>query len=175
MVSLRSTSGSGSNGANAPGVIRVLLDRVFDPEIPTLTIAELGILRETRVVGDMVTVVITPTYSGCPAMDEIEFNIKKTLADAGHETVCVEVQLMPPWSTAWITPSGREKLRTAGIAPPSPVLLDESGACGHVGRPYCPRCAALDSELVSQFGTTACKALYRCNSCLEPFEYFKCI
>jgi len=166
---------SDSYEADAPETVLALLDGVCDPEIPTLTIAELGVLRNARIDDDVVTVVITPTYIGCPAMHEIELNIKAILAGAGYRTVNIKTQLTPAWSSDRITSSGREKLKKAGIAPPIRMSPDKSAVCRHMSRPVCPRCTASDSELVSQFGSTACKAMYRCNSCLEPFEYFKCI
>jgi ring-1,2-phenylacetyl-CoA epoxidase subunit PaaD len=148
-----------------------LLESVHDPEIPSLTIEDLGVLRSARVSGDTVEVVITPTYSGCPAMDVIEADIKKCLSSNGFGNVLVTTRLAPAWTTEWLTEKGREILKKSGIAPPS--------RCGNVNFPEnriieCPMCDSKSVELLSQFGTTACKALYRCQTCLEPFDYFKC-
>lgn len=141
--------------------IWALLDAVKDPEIPALSIWELGILRAVEMAGDEVVVTITPTYSGCPAMDAVTENIQTALAAAGYEHCRIEMQWAPAWSTSWMSPAGREKLRTYGIAPPGESVL------------RCPHCDSRQVELVSEFGSTACKALYRCQSCLEPFDYFK--
>ncbi len=162
---------------NAAGTARRdlpgLLEAVCDPEIPGLSIADLGILREAQAEGDVATVVITPTYSGCPAMGVIEEDIRAVLATAGYREVRIETRLAPAWTTDWLTPRGRAHLRLNGIAPPLP-----RPACGHhaaVGPVPCPRCAGSDTECLSEFGSTACKALYRCRTCREPFDYFKCL
>ena len=138
-----------------------LLDAVKDPEIPVLSIWELGILRGLEMQGDEVVVIITPTYSGCPAMDAVTEDIVSALAAAGYTKSRIEMQWAPAWSTSWMSPEGREKLRNYGIAPPGDQALS------------CPHCNSSDVDLVSEFGSTACKALYRCQSCLEPFDYFK--
>ena len=155
--------------------IHALLDGVCDPEIPVLTIADLGILRDVRIAGEGVTVVITPTYSGCPAMRAIEADIKATLTRAGCTTVAIETQLTPAWTTDWLSAAGREKLRAIGIAPPALASQDKRALRGGSIVIACPQCGAHDTELISQFGSTTCKALYRCRDCLEPFDYFKCI
>lgn len=144
-----------------------------DPEIPVLTIMDLGIVRDVA-VNDGVVVTMTPTYIGCPATEVIERSVVETLHSHGVEAVSIDRVLSPPWTTDWISAEGREKLRTYGIAPP------EKGAGKrallHSDRSIaCPRCDSLDTSLVSEFGSTACKASYKCKSCLEPFEYFKCI
>lgn len=137
---------------------------VVDPEIPVLTIADLGVLREVAVSGDQVEVTITPTYSGCPATLAIEQAIRAALDGAGFGRVAVRTVLSPAWSTDWITPEGHEKLRAYGIAPPTPG-----------GGPVeCPRCGSAQTEEVSRFGSTPCKAQWRCRDCLEPFDRFKC-
>ena len=156
-----------AQGAVDLKAIRALLDGVCDPEIPALTIADLGILRDVRMAGEVVTVVITPTYSGCPAMRAIEEDIKAVLVRAGYANIVIETQLAPAWTTDWLNAAGREKLRAFGIAPPACASHDDSIVC--------PQCGSQDTELISQFGSTACKALYRCRDCLEPFDYFKCI
>lgn len=136
--------------------------RVVDPEIPVLTIADLGILRDVDVEEGRVVVTITPTYSGCPAMRRIEDDVRAAFARAGHERVEVRTVLSPAWSTDWITEEGRRKLEEFGIAPP--------GAEHEV---LCPRCRADRPHLVARFGSTACKALMVCSSCGEPFDWFK--
>ena len=134
---------------------------VCDPEIPVLTIADLGVLRAVRPDGDSVEVVITPTYTGCPAMDAIATDIRAALHAAGIAGR-VHVTLSPAWTTDWLSADGRRKLAEYGIAPPTP------------GPAACPRCASADTELLSAFGSTACKALWRCRTCREPFDVFKC-
>jgi ring-1,2-phenylacetyl-CoA epoxidase subunit PaaD len=142
-------------------VIAELLEQVRDPEIPDLSIADLGILRRVEVTGTDVEVVITPTYSGCPAMDQIRSEISRVLAQNGYR-VSIETSYFPPWTTDQISPEGRAKLAQAGIAPPGP-------------RPeaHCPRCQASGAATVSEFGSTACKALLVCAGCGEPFHQFK--
>jgi ring-1,2-phenylacetyl-CoA epoxidase subunit PaaD len=143
-----------------------LLDQVTDPEIPVVSIWDLGIVQDIRVEAGTTTVVITPTYSGCPAMTEIRQNILKTLNSHVCGDLKVAVRLSPAWTTDWMSPEGREQLRQHGIAPPE-GRSDRS--------PCCPRCGSPDTTLMSEFGSTACKALFRCQSCSEPFDYFKCI
>jgi ring-1,2-phenylacetyl-CoA epoxidase subunit PaaD len=153
-----------------------------DPELPMLTISDLGILRDVRVAGDEVTVTITPTYSGCPAMREIGADISQRLRRAGFDHVTVRTQLAPPWSSDWITADGRRKLAEAGIAPPSPapsrsgpvpLTLGRSPATGGPPAPGCPRCGSPLTRRTAQFSATACKSLYRCDACDEPFEAVK--
>ena len=152
---------------------------VPDPELPMVTVADLGILREVREDGDTVTVVITPTYSGCPAMREIGRDLRRRLQEAGYQDVTVRTELSPPWTTDWITDEGRRKLAAAGIAPPGaaarraaagPVPLTLTPAPRSVP---CPRCGSAQTRETSRFSGTACKALYRCEQCLEPFEHVK--
>jgi ring-1,2-phenylacetyl-CoA epoxidase subunit PaaD len=144
-----------------------------------VTVADLGILREVREDGDTVTVVITPTYSGCPAMREIGHDLRRRLQEAGYLDVTVRTELSPPWTTDWITREGRRKLAAAGIAPPGaaarrvpagPVPLTLTPAPRSVA---CPRCGSAQTLETSRFSGTACKALYRCEQCLEPFEHVK--
>jgi ring-1,2-phenylacetyl-CoA epoxidase subunit PaaD len=143
---------------------------VVDPEIRVLTIEELGVLRSVTVEeSGRVTVTITPTYSGCPAMDVIRSDIRTALAGAGHPDVEVLTQLAPAWSTDLISQSGRAKLAAAGIAPPAPV----AGPVRIALSTRCPRCGSLDTERLSAFGSTACKALWRCRACREPFDEIK--
>ena len=147
-----------------------LLSSVVDPEIPVLTLQDLGVLRDITVVDGEVKVTITPTYAGCPAMETMRADIESTLAAAGYEQVTVEQNLSPAWSTDWMSKGGREKLRAYGIAPPV------STACGQSsGQIECPQCNSTEVKLISEFGSTACKALYQCQDCREPFDYFKCI
>jgi ring-1,2-phenylacetyl-CoA epoxidase subunit PaaD len=140
---------------------------VVDPEIRALTIADLGILRDVSVDGERVTVTITPTYSGCPAMDVIRADIRQALTAAGYSDVEVRTSLSPAWTTDWISDAGRAKLAAAGIVPPGrgvvPLRLSVR----------CPRCGSPDTEELSRFGSTACKALWRCRACAEPFERVK--
>jgi len=148
-----------------------------DPEIPTLTIDDLGILRSVDYSPDRGTVVtITPTYSGCPAMREIAADVQARLHRAGFERVTVAVQLSPPWSTDWITAEGHRKLAAVGIAPPSAAPRRTGPVPLSLGRPppvACPRCGSLDTRLTAQFSATACKSLHRCTACGEPFEAVK--
>lgn len=152
---------------------QAVLETVGDPELPFLTIGEMGILRDVRLTGDALEVVITPTYSGCPAMDIIAVDITTALAKAGFVNVRISRALSPAWTTDWLTPAARDKLRANGIAPPERAqgkraLFAES----HV---TCPACGSKSTERVSEFGSTPCKAHYRCRACREPFQYFKCI
>ncbi|MGI9437001.1 MAG: 1,2-phenylacetyl-CoA epoxidase subunit PaaD [Geminicoccaceae bacterium] len=146
---------------------------VLDPEVPCVTVADLGILRGVEVEGDVAIARVTPTYSGCPAVLAIELSIEAALAKAGFEAR-IERVLSPPWTTDWITKEGREKLRAFGIAPP---VAGGSSIRALFGETTiaCPRCGAEATEKVSEFGSTACKAHYRCTACSEPFDYFKCI
>lgn len=149
------------------------LAEVPDPEIPVLTIMDLGIVRDVR-CDDGIVVSLAPTYSGCPATEVIESSVIAALEDRGLTEVSIERVLSPPWTTDWISDAGRDKLRVYGIAPP-----EKGGSKRELlhGSPTvaCPRCASEDTEQVSEFGSTACKAAYRCKACLEPFEYFKCL
>jgi len=139
------------------------LSAVPDPEIPVLTITDLGIVRDVT-IGEEVTVDLSPTYSGCPATEVIEQSVIDALHENGVDDVVIKRVLSPAWTTDWITEDGREKLRKYGIAPPSQSL-----------EIACPQCDSLNTERVSEFGSTACKASWRCCDCLEPFEYFKCL
>jgi ring-1,2-phenylacetyl-CoA epoxidase subunit PaaD len=146
---------------------------VVDPEIPVLTIADLGVLREVTLRDDGgVEVAITPTYSGCPAMSTIAFDIAVALERAGFPDASVRAVLSPAWTTDWMSEEGRRKLRDYGIAPPLPA--SSRRALFGVQQVACPQCGSGDTELLSEFGSTSCKALWRCKSCREPFDYFKC-
>ena len=152
-----------------------ILQSVTDPEIPVLTLEDMGIIRDINISKDgRVEVVITPTYTGCPAMDLISVNIKSALMESGIENVEVSSTLSPAWSTDWLSEEGRRKLKEYGIAPPEKAT-GKSALLGLDGGVTCPRCNSTNTRLISEFGSTACKALYQCNECLEPFDYFKCI
>jgi ring-1,2-phenylacetyl-CoA epoxidase subunit PaaD len=152
-----------------------ILERVTDPEIPVLTIEDLGILKDVSLSDDgTVIVTITPTYNGCPAMDMIRVHIKSALQDSGYHQVEIITVLEPAWTTDWITAAGRQKMMEYGIAPPAENSHDLSFTHGNLPTVQCPQCHSSDTVMVSRFGSTACKALYKCNACLEPFDYFKC-
>jgi ring-1,2-phenylacetyl-CoA epoxidase subunit PaaD len=151
-----------------------ILESVPDPEIPVISIFELGILRDVEIDGDTVKVFITPTYNGCPAMDMITVNIKAALADHNVHNVKVISLIDPIWTTDWITAEGRRKLLEYGIAPPAQKTTDSSFIHGMAPDVACPLCHSKNTQMISRFGSTACKALYKCNDCLEPFDYFKC-
>ena len=144
---------------------------VNDPEIPVLSVADLGILRDARVEDGRAVVVITPTYSGCPAMGTITEDLERALHAAGWADVRVELVLQPAWTTDWMTPEGRAKLEEYGIAPPSGRAAAGPVRLGLAVK--CPRCHSLNTREMTRFGSTACKALHVCNECLEPFDYFK--
>lgn len=155
--------------------IQEILAAINDPEIPVLSITDMGIVREVVVDNKQVTVRITPTYTGCPAMDMISATIKMELMAAGYPEVTVEQVISPAWTTDWMTESGKQKLKDYGIAPPNPrqqVCRDELFAPDEAVQ--CPHCNSWHTERISEFGSTACKALYKCEECKEPFDYFKC-
>ncbi|MGX1170086.1 ring-1,2-phenylacetyl-CoA epoxidase subunit PaaD [Bradyrhizobium sp. USDA 372] len=145
---------------------------VVDPEIPVLTIADLGVLRDVVLDGDHVEVAITPTYSGCPAMNMIALEIEVALESAGFHQPKVRTVLSPAWTTDWMSEEGREKLRAYGIAPPQ--ASSSRRALFGAQTVACPQCGSDKTELLSEFGSTSCKALWRCKACREPFDYFKC-
>lgn len=164
--------------------LRAALAEVVDPEIPVLTIEDLGVLRDVSVdPSGKVTVTITPTYSGCPAIDAIRESVQAVLRRHGYSDASVRTVLAPAWSSDWITDAGRRKLREFGITPPGPADRAGSGPVFVELRPpeatpaevSCPRCGSADTRELSRFGSTACKALWACNACLEPFDYFKAI
>ncbi len=141
------------------------LDEVPDPEIPVISVVDLGIVRDVEWKGDTLEVAVTPTYSGCPATRVISMDIETALRDKGIDKLTIRTQISPPWTTDWLSDKGRAKLEDYGIAPPR--------AAGGPAR--CPRCQGENLEKISQFGSTPCKAHWRCRDCLEPFDYFKCI
>lgn len=148
-----------------PAEIWAWLDAVPDPEIPVISVVDLGIVRDVAWKGDVLEVAVTPTYSGCPATSVIAMDIETALRDHGIADVSIRSQLSPPWTTDWLSDKGRAALERYGIAPPSPAG----------GPSACPRCGSAKVSRVSQFGSTPCKAAWRCDDCLEPFDYFKCI
>ena len=152
-----------------------LLGEVMDPEVPVLSVIDLGIVREIKDGEDDVEVIITPTYSGCPAMDVIRSNIQMHLLANGYKNVKVTQTLSPPWTTEWMTEEGKRKLKEYGIAPPNPKqqVCDSKLFDAHEGV-QCPHCDSYHTRRISEFGSTACKALYSCDDCREPFDYFKC-
>ncbi len=153
-----------------------LLSEIPDPEIPVITIVELGVIRNIDVINDTdIQLTITPTYSGCPAMKQIEDDVRKKLMKNGFSSVKINTIFSPPWTTDWLTPEAKEKLQKYGIAPPEHTTEDKSWLTGVAKSVTCPRCKSKNTKLISQFGSTACKALYQCQDCLEPFDYFKCI
>ena len=150
--------------------VHKVLSNVCDPEIPVLSLQDLGVLREVRLEDDVVQITITPTYAGCPALEVMRADIETAMAEAGYQKVEIKQRLSPAWTTDWMSSEGRKKLRAYGIAPPA------STACGKNASPIeCPQCNSDDVKKISEFGSTACKALYQCRACLEPFDYFKCI
>ncbi|MCB0522483.1 MAG: phenylacetate-CoA oxygenase subunit PaaJ [Lewinellaceae bacterium] len=151
-----------------------ILTTVTDPEIPVLTVMDLGIIRDVQVSADgAVKVVITPTYTGCPAMHAIEVNIRSVLQENGFDNVNVTTVLSPAWTTDWLTEDGKRKLKEYGIAPPV-GSADKNSLLGEALKIECPQCGSTNTKMISQFGSTACKSLFRCLDCLEPFDYFKC-
>lgn len=157
--------------ANNIAQIRKILNEVTDPEIPVLTIDDLGIIRDVKLNGDEVEVIITPTYTGCPAMDMIAMNIKLALIENGYQKIKITSVLSPAWTTDWMSEAGKRKLKEYGIAPPHSTTWS-GGVSDHVVE--CPQCHSSNTKCISEFGSTACKALYQCNDCKEPFDYFKC-
>lgn len=158
-------------GAYTKEEVMSYLSEIADPEIPVVSIREIGMLREVHINGDDCEVVLTPTYTGCPAMGIIEADIKALLHKKGVPKVTVTMIYDPAWTTDWIPEDAKEKMRAYGIAPPV-------RSCGNVAATernvICPRCGSEDTKVISRYGSTACKALYRCANCQEPFEYFKC-
>ncbi len=152
-----------------------ILETVYDPEVPVLSVVDLGLIREVNLFDDIVSVTITPTYSGCPAMDVIRINIRLALLENGFKNITINSVLSPAWTTDWMSENGKQKLKEYGIAPPHyqqqvcmPDVFQKEEAI------QCPHCNSYHTALISQFGSTACKALYKCEDCKEPFDYFKC-
>lgn len=151
-----------------------LLREVKDPEVPVLSITDLGIVRDVQVSGGDIKIIITPTYSGCPAMDTIQMDIRLKLIEKGFRQVSIEQRLSPAWTTDWMSEEGKRKLKEFGIAPPNPKQQFCREEMFRQEAVQCPRCDSFHTELISQFGSTACKAMYRCLDCKEGFDYFKC-
>jgi ring-1,2-phenylacetyl-CoA epoxidase subunit PaaD len=151
-----------------------ILDQVSDPEIPVLSIMDMGVVRSAVINKGIVKVEITPTYSGCPAMDVIGDDIKKALKDAGFDSQ-IDLILFPAWTTDWITSKGRKALEDYGIAAPLDAIADKEALLGNKKIVKCTHCGSTNTRLVSQFGSTACKAQFQCEDCQEPFDYFKCL
>ena len=139
-----------------------LLETIPDPEIPVISVVELGVVRDIKIENEKISVIVTPTYSGCPAIQQMQDDIKQTLIDNGLKNFEIVTQLSPAWTTDWMSKETKEKLKKYGIAPPENII-------------ECPQCNSKNIEIISEFSSTACKALYRCNQCLEPFDYFKCL
>lgn len=157
--------------------IQEILDEVCDPEIPVLSIVDLGIVRNIKVTqeNNAIEITITPTYTGCPAMDVISMNIKMLLLQNGFKNITIKTVLAPAWTTDWMSEAGKQKLKAYGIAPPHTT----QSVCAHDAFQkeqaiQCPHCNSWHTQLISNFGSTACKALYKCETCKEPFHYFKC-
>src|SRR5687767_6727162 len=152
-----------------------ILKDIPDPEVPVLTVLDLGIVRDVLLHNDEAEVIITPTYSGCPAMDMIAMNIRLALLENGYKNVKITTVLSPAWTTDWMSEEGKRKLKEYGIAPPNPrqQVCDENLFAPHEAV-QCPHCDSWHTRRISEFGSTACKALYQCNDCKEPFDYFKC-
>lgn len=156
-----------------------LLEEVKDPEVPVLSIIDLGIVRQVKVIPEKngtaeVQLTITPTYSGCPALDVIQMDIRLKLIEKGYRQVKISQSLSPAWTTDWMTEEGKQKLKDYGIAPPNPKQQFCKIEMFREEAVQCPRCNSYHTEMISQFGSTACKALYRCLDCHEAFDYFKC-
>ncbi len=151
-----------------------ILETVSDPEVPVLTVVDLGVIRKVEEQEGKLAIVITPTYSGCPAMNVIEMNIRIALAAEGYPDAQISTVLSPAWTTDWMSEAGKQKLKAYGIAPPVGGVVDKSALFAEPKKIPCPICDSLDTEMISQFGSTACKAHHKCNTCLEPFDYFKC-
>ena len=157
-------------------VVWELLRQIPDPEIPVLSILDLGIVRKVHEEDEILVITITPTYSGCPAMNQFEDDIVVKLNESGFDAVKVEMTYDPPWTTDWINEEAKKRLEDYGIAPPLKGTQDKGVLFKEeVKNVRCPVCKSKNTSLISQFGSTACKALYKCDECLEPFDYFKCI
>lgn len=155
--------------------IKSVLDTVMDPEVPVLSVIDLGIVRDIVVAENQTEIIITPTYSGCPAMDVIRANIKMELLANGFTNIKITTVLSPAWTTDWMTEDGKKKLKAYGIAPPNPKqIVCQTDLFAAEEAIECPHCHSYHTHRVSEFGSTACKALYVCDTCKEPFDYFKC-
>ena len=157
-----------------------ILETVMDPEVPVLSVIDLGIIRDVKLLPQgqdnyKTEIVITPTYSGCPAIDAISFDIRLKLLEHGYRDIVITNCLSPAWTTDWMSEAGKEKLRVFGIAPPNPKqIVCDTALFAEAEAVQCPICNSYHTRLISRFGSTACKALYQCQDCKEPFDYFKC-
>lgn len=151
-----------------------ILEDVKDPEVPVLSVIDLGIVRSIKIAENKIDITITPTYSGCPAMDVIAMDIRLKLIEKGYRNVSIQLQLSPAWTTDWMSEEGKQKLKVFGIAPPNPKQQFCSSEMFQQEAVQCPRCNSYHTELISQFGSTACKSMYRCLDCKEAFDHFKC-
>ena len=151
-----------------------LLEEVKDPEVPVLSIVDLGIVRRVSTEDDQINITITPTYSGCPAMDVINMDIRLKLIEKGYRKINIQQSLSPAWTTDWMSDEGKRKLKAYGIAPPNQKQQFCTSEMFAEEAVQCPRCSSYNTRLVSQFGSTACKAMYQCSDCKEAFDYFKC-
>lgn len=157
-----------------PEAVRPILEGVFDPEIPVLNVVDMGVVRKAEEKDDQWLITITPTYSGCPAMKVINDDIVTAMQEAGYKNVEVKEVLQPAWTTDWLTEDAKRKLKAYGIAPPQ-GSVDKNTLLEGQKQIQCPQCGSYNTKMVSQFGSTACKSLYQCNDCKEPFDYFKCL
>ena len=153
-----------------------LLETITDPEVPVLSIIDLGIIRAVEIdASNKIKITVTPTYTGCPAVDVINMNIRMVLLENGFNNIEIKNVLSPAWTTDWMTEQGKQKLKAYGIAPPNTKqIVCTVDAFQEEEAVQCPHCNSYNTQLVSRFGSTACKALYKCNECMEPFDYFKC-
>ena len=151
-----------------------ILEDVKDPEVPVLSVVDLGIVRSVKTSDEKIDIVITPTYSGCPAMDVINMDIRLKLIENGFRNITIQQQLSPAWTTDWMSEEGKKKLKAFGIAPPNPKQQFCSSEMFQQEAVQCPRCNSWHTELISQFASTACKSMYRCLDCKEAFDHFKC-
>jgi ring-1,2-phenylacetyl-CoA epoxidase subunit PaaD len=175
MVSAQTAAPVEARASDVERAIWCLLEDVPDPEIPVLSVIELGIIRYVRVASDgRIAIGVSPTYTGCPATEVIRGAIRAKLEAAGYRNVAVESVLAPAWTSDWLTDSARSKLKEYGIAPPEEAVDNPRRLFGEP-RVHCPRCSSALTQRLSEFASTPCKALYRCSDCLEPFEYFKCL
>jgi ring-1,2-phenylacetyl-CoA epoxidase subunit PaaD len=151
-----------------------ILEEVNDPEVPVLSVIDLGIIRSVETSNDKINIIITPTYSGCPAMDIISMDIRLKLIEKGYRNISIQQQLSPAWTTDWMSEAGKQKLKAFGIAPPNSKQQFCTSQMFQQEAVQCPRCDSYHTELISQFGSTACKSIYRCLDCKEAFDHFKC-
>jgi ring-1,2-phenylacetyl-CoA epoxidase subunit PaaD len=151
-----------------------ILEEVKDPEVPVLSVIDLGIVRSVKTSDNNINIIITPTYSGCPAMDVINMDIRLKLIEKGYRSITIQQQLSPAWTTDWMSEEGKQKLKAFGIAPPNPKQQFCTAEMFQQEAVQCPRCNSWHTELISQFGSTACKSMYRCLDCKEAFDHFKC-